>query len=108
MIAPSGSFPDRSRALLESVCKHILDEGAVPGSAYGPGDDLPKLYRAASEKLNLAPSQHSEGGIPAGSSGDARASSRGLVRCGTRWEMPTAMESARSGLVPVTHTSRSI
>ena len=29
-------------------------------SAYGPNDDLPKLYKLASEKLNLAPSQHSE------------------------------------------------
>jgi hypothetical protein len=49
-----------ARTLLEEVCKHLLDEGVEPGTAYGPNDDLPKLYRLASEKLNLAPSQHSE------------------------------------------------
>jgi hypothetical protein len=49
-----------ARTLLEEVCKHLLDEGVEPGTAYGPTDDLPKLYRLASEKLNLAPSQHSE------------------------------------------------
>lgn len=56
---PEGAIT-AARTLLESVCKHILDEGASPATAYGPGDDLPKLYRAASEKLNLAPSQHTE------------------------------------------------
>lgn len=49
-----------ARTLLEEVCKHLLDEGVEPGTAYGPSDDLPKLYRQASEKLHLAPSQHSE------------------------------------------------
>jgi hypothetical protein len=56
---PEGAIT-AARALLESVCKHILDDEAAPGTGYGPGDDLPKLYRLASEKLNLAPSQHSE------------------------------------------------
>lgn len=49
-----------ARTLLEEVCKHLLDEGVEPGTAYGPNDDLPKLYALASKKLNLAPSQHSE------------------------------------------------
>ena len=49
-----------ARTLLEEVCKHLLDEGVEPGTAYGPNDDLPKLYGLASKKLNLAPSQHSE------------------------------------------------
>lgn len=49
-----------ARTLLEEVCKHLLDEAVEPGTAYGPNDDLPKLYKLASEKLNLAPSQHSE------------------------------------------------
>ena len=49
-----------ARTLLESVCKHILDEGVEPGTRYGPGDDLPKLFRTAGESLNLAPSQHTE------------------------------------------------
>lgn len=46
-----------ARTLLESVCKHILDE---EGIAYDDKDDLPKLYRKTSEKLNIAPSQHTE------------------------------------------------
>jgi hypothetical protein len=44
-----------ARTLLESVCKHILDE---EGITYNDKDDLPKLYRLTSEKLNIAPSQH--------------------------------------------------
>lgn len=46
-----------ARTLLESVCKHILDDAGI---SYQPGDDLPTLYHAASSQLNLAPSQHSE------------------------------------------------
>lgn len=46
-----------ARTLLESVCKHILDEEAI---AYDDKDDLPKLYRKVSERLNIAPSQHTE------------------------------------------------
>ncbi|MBS7669445.1 abortive infection family protein [Croceicoccus gelatinilyticus] len=55
---PAGAIT-AARTLLESVCKHILedDEG---NPTYGANDDLPKLYRQAAEKLNLAPSQHSE------------------------------------------------
>jgi hypothetical protein len=55
---PDGAIT-AARTLLESVCKHILDERSV-GPAYSDADDLPKLYRKASEKLNLAPSQHAE------------------------------------------------
>jgi len=46
-----------SRTLLESVCKHILEEAAVSVD-YAP--DLSKLYRQTAEQLNLAPSQHTE------------------------------------------------
>jgi hypothetical protein len=46
-----------ARTLLESMCKHILDEEGV---AYDEKDDLPKLYRKTAEKLNIAPSQHTE------------------------------------------------
>lgn len=46
-----------ARALLESVCKLILDEA---GDRYPEDADLPKLYGKASERLNLAPSQHTE------------------------------------------------
>lgn len=46
-----------ARTLLESICKHILDEAGVP---YGEGPDLNKLYRLTAEQLNIAPSQHTE------------------------------------------------
>mgnify|MGYP001552955940 CR=1 FL=1 len=55
---PAGAIT-AARTLLESVCKHLLED--VDGQpTYGPSDDLPKLYRQASELLNIAPSQHSE------------------------------------------------
>lgn len=55
---PAGAIT-AARTLLEAVCKHVLeDENGSP--EYGEADDLPKLYRAAAEKLNLAPSQHTE------------------------------------------------
>ena len=46
-----------ARTLLESVCKHILDEHAQP---YKPDSDLPGLYKMVAKTLNIAPSQHSE------------------------------------------------
>jgi hypothetical protein len=46
-----------ARTLLESVCKHILDERGV---VYKNDADLPTLYKATSKCLNIAPSQHSE------------------------------------------------
>lgn len=46
-----------ARTLLESVCKHILDEH---GQTYAPDSDLPGLYKMAAKVLNIAPSQHSE------------------------------------------------
>lgn len=46
-----------ARTLLETVCKHILDEHGQP---YESESDLPGLYRLASKTLNIAPSQHSE------------------------------------------------
>ena len=45
-----------ARTLLESVCKHILDQA---GEAYDDGEDLPKLYYLTARQLNLAPDQHS-------------------------------------------------
>jgi hypothetical protein len=57
-VDPAGAIT-AARMLLESVCKHLLeDEEGNP--SYGQNDDLPKLYRMASERLNLAPSQHAE------------------------------------------------
>jgi hypothetical protein len=51
---PEGAIT-MARTLLESVCKFILDDLEVE---YDDSADLPKLYRGASETLNLAPSQH--------------------------------------------------
>ena len=53
---PDGAIT-AARTLLESVCKHILDD---KGQTYSPKDDLPKLYNQACQQLNLAPSQHAE------------------------------------------------
>lgn len=53
---PEGAIT-AARTLLESVCKHILDEQGV---VYDDSVDLPKLYRLVASELNLAPSQHTE------------------------------------------------
>ena len=46
-----------ARTLLEKVCKHIIEEA---GETYDEKDELPKLYRATSVVLNLAPDQYTE------------------------------------------------
>lgn len=53
---PEGAIT-AARTLLESVCKHILDESNI---SYDDHADLPKLYGLASRQLNLSPSQHTE------------------------------------------------
>jgi hypothetical protein len=53
---PEGAIT-AARALLETVCKHILDDLPV---TYSDTDDLPKLYRLTADALNIAPSQHTE------------------------------------------------
>jgi Abortive infection C-terminus len=53
---PEGAITS-GRSLLEAVCKFVLDKS---GATYDEGIELPKLYKAAAEKLNLAPSQHTE------------------------------------------------
>ena len=53
---PEGAIT-AARTLIECVCKHILDDQGV---TYEDSADLPKLYRLASETLNIAPSQHTE------------------------------------------------
>lgn len=45
-----------ARSLLESVCKHVLDDSAI---SYGDAD-MPKLWALTSKQLNLLPSQHDE------------------------------------------------
>jgi hypothetical protein len=58
-VNPAGAIT-AARSLLESVCEHLLEDDRGVAT-YGPNDDLPKLYKLASERLNIAPSQHSEG-----------------------------------------------
>ena len=53
---PEGAITS-ARTLLESVCKHILDQTETP---YQDELDLPALYKRTSRQLNLAPEQHSE------------------------------------------------
>ena len=53
---PEGAIT-AARTLLETVCKHILDELGVE---YVDADDLPKLYKATAAVLSLSPSQHTE------------------------------------------------
>ncbi len=53
---PEGAITT-ARTLVETVCKHILEDLEVP---YDDSADLPKLYKATAEALNLAPSQHTQ------------------------------------------------
>ncbi len=53
---PEGAIT-AARTLLETVCKHILDDAEIE---YPDNADLPKLWMLAAEHLNLAPHQHQE------------------------------------------------
>lgn len=53
---PEGAIT-AARTLVETVCKHILDEAEVE---YDDGADLPALYHLTAMQLNLSPSQHTE------------------------------------------------
>ncbi|WP_439924443.1 abortive infection family protein [Nitrobacter sp. JJSN] len=53
---PEGAITS-ARTLLETVCKHILEE---TGEEYDEKADLPILYKAVATKLNIAPTQHTE------------------------------------------------
>lgn len=47
-----------ARSLVETVCKHILDEAGID---YSDNPSLPKLYRRTAKTLELAPSQQPNG-----------------------------------------------
>jgi len=47
-----------SRTIIESVCKHILDEKGIEYDANKI--ELPELYKKTAKELNLSPSQHTE------------------------------------------------
>ena len=54
---PEGAITS-ARTLLETVCKHVLDEANV---MYEKGrTDLPDLYKLVAKELNLAPDQHTQ------------------------------------------------
>lgn len=53
---PEGAIT-AARTLLETVCKHVLDDAGV---TYGNDVDLPKLWALVAEQMNLAPHQHQE------------------------------------------------
>lgn len=53
---PEGAITS-ARSLIETVCKHILDE---LNTEYDETFDLPKLYKLTAQQLNLAPEQHNE------------------------------------------------
>ncbi|MGY8527583.1 abortive infection family protein [Paracidovorax citrulli] len=53
---PEGAITS-ARTLLESLCKHILEEMEVE---HGDVPDLNRLYSLAAKALNLSPSQHTE------------------------------------------------
>jgi hypothetical protein len=55
-VDPEGAIT-MARTLLESVCKHILDASGTP---YDDSPDMNKLYRQTADRLNIAPSQHTE------------------------------------------------
>ena len=47
-----------SRSIIESVCKHILDEQGVDYNS--TNIELSELYKLTAKQLNLAPDQHNE------------------------------------------------
>jgi len=53
---PEGAITT-ARTLLETVCKHILDEKNIE---YTSKTDLPQLYHLVSTELSLSPSQYTE------------------------------------------------
>jgi len=53
---PEGAITS-ARTLLETVCKHILDQKEV---AYGENIEFHQLYKLVSDNLNLSPGQHTE------------------------------------------------
>jgi hypothetical protein len=56
IVDPEGAITS-ARSLLETVCKHILDDA---GDIYEDSWNLTKLYKKAASRLNLSPDQHNE------------------------------------------------
>ena len=119
---PEGAIT-AARTLLETVCKHILDDRGTSSCAYGPNDDLPKLYHLVSVELNIAPSQHTESvfkqilggcsGVVTGLGalrnrvGDAHGHGRKAVRVQTRHAaLAVNLAGAMASFLVETHASR--
>lgn len=119
---PEGAIT-AARTLLETVCKHILDDDAAVDTSYGPNDDLPKLYHLVSLQLGIAPSQHTEnifkqilGGCNAvvtglgalrNKAGDAHGQGRKAVRVQTRHAaLAVNLAGAMSSFLVETHSAR--
>lgn len=120
---PEGAIT-AARTLLETVCKHILDDDALDTS-YGPNDDLPKLYHLVSLQLSIAPSQHTEnifkqilGGCNAvvtglgalrNKAGDAHGKGRNAVRVQTRHAaLAVNLAGAMASFLVETHSARQV
>lgn len=56
---PDGAIT-ASKTLVETVCKHILDDEGV---SYSESADLPNLWHLTAEKLSLSPKQHQDGNL---------------------------------------------
>lgn len=55
-IDPEGAIT-AARTLIETVCKHILDDRHI---AYDRNTDMSELYKLVAKELNLSPEQHAE------------------------------------------------
>lgn len=53
---PEGAIT-AARSLIETVCKHILDDRKI---TYDRNTEMSELYKLVSKELNLAPEQHTE------------------------------------------------
>ena len=88
---PEGAIT-AARTLIETVCKHILDDAGIP---YGPTDDLPNLWHRTARVLNPAPSQHQDELCKA-ILGNCQTSWTAWWPSATSPGMPTAKGDARS------------
>lgn len=55
-VDPEGAIT-AARTLIETVCKHILDDRNI---TYDRNTDMSELYKLVAKELNLAPEQHAE------------------------------------------------
>ena len=100
--APEGAVT-LARTILESVCKHALDDCGVD---YGDAE-MPKLWALTSQKLNLLPSQHDEDAFRR-ILGNCQAVVDGIANVRNRVEMRTDVAGSRCESVQGTRSLQSI